>query len=58
MAANSDGVTMIRELAMDPVQVVDLNTTEDQRYLTRVPDGTDALKVQVWLARGPVPENR
>jgi hypothetical protein len=43
---------------MDPVQVVDLNTTEDQRYLTRVPDGTDALKVQVWLARGPVPANR
>ena len=49
---------LLRELDLDPVLVVDLKTTEDQRYLTRVPNGTQSLSVQVWLARWPIPANR
>lgn len=58
IAGTPEGADLLRELALDPVKVVDLFTREDQRYLTRVPDGTDPLLVQVWLARWPVPANR
>jgi len=58
LAATPEGAALIREVQLDPVMVVDLATTEDQRYLTRVPDGMERLLVQVWLARWPVPANR
>jgi hypothetical protein len=58
LAGTHEGADLLRELGLDPVQVVVLNTTEDQRYLTRVPDGTDRLSIPIWLARGPVPANR
>jgi hypothetical protein len=58
IAGTPEGALLLRELALDPVMVVDLTTTEDQRFLTRVPDGMAELKVQVWLAHWPVPANR
>jgi hypothetical protein len=58
IAGTPDGADLLRELGLDPVLVVDLKTTEDQRYLTRVPNGTQSLPVQVWLARWPIPANR
>jgi hypothetical protein len=53
LAAEPIGAELQRDLGLSPVQVVNLHTTEDQRYLTRVPDGSVALDVQVWLARWP-----
>lgn len=58
IAGTPEGATLLRDLALNPVEVVNLNTTEDQRYLTRAPDGTAPLQIQVWLARWPVPANR
>jgi hypothetical protein len=50
LAATPAGYALLQQLGSSPVQVVDLHTTEDQRYLTKVPDGADPLTVQVWLA--------
>jgi hypothetical protein len=58
IAGTPEGADLLRELDLDPALVVDLETTEDQRYLTRTPDGMDRLQIQVWLARWPVPANR
>jgi len=58
IAGTPEGAELLRELGLDPALVVDLKTTEDQRYLTRVPNGTQSLSVQVWLARWPIPANR
>jgi hypothetical protein len=55
IAGTPEGVALMRELALEPTEIVNLSTTEDQHYLTRVPDGTDPLAVQVWLARWPTP---
>jgi hypothetical protein len=51
LAGQAEGVALIRQLRLEPTQVVDLRTSEDQRYLERRPDGVDPLLVQVWLAR-------
>jgi hypothetical protein len=53
IAGTPEGVALMRELELEPAEIVDLSTTEDQHYLTKVPDGTDPLAVQVWLARWP-----
>jgi len=50
LAATGYGEAVIAALGLNPEQVVNLRTTEDQRYLTRVPDGADELDVDVWLA--------
>jgi hypothetical protein len=55
LAGTPEGVALLRELGLEPVLAANLKTTEDQHYLTRVPDGTDPLEVQVWLARWPTP---
>jgi hypothetical protein len=55
LAALPEGQQLQTQLQLTPVPVVNLTTTEDQRYLTKVPDGVDPLVVQVWLARWPVP---
>jgi hypothetical protein len=54
LAATPQGESLLAGLGDQPAEVVDLHTTEDQRYLTKAPDGADPLTVQVWLARtGP-----
>jgi hypothetical protein len=55
LAATPQGESMLRSLALEPVEVTDVITTEDQHLLTRLPDAADRLRVQVWLANGPVP---
>ena len=37
-------------LGLDPVHIVSLRTTEDQRLLVRRPDGVAGLTVEVWTA--------
>jgi hypothetical protein len=49
LAATPAGYALLSQLGTDPAEVVDLHTTEDQHFLTRVPDGADPLLVQVWL---------
>jgi hypothetical protein len=44
--------TMVR-LGLQPTPAVRLRTTEDQRLLTRRPDGVAPLGVEVWLAPWP-----
>jgi hypothetical protein len=51
LAAN--GAASLTDLGLTPVQVTRLRTTEDQRPLTRRPDGVDPLDVDVWLAVPP-----
>lgn len=53
LAATAPGAQLLDDLALRPEQVVDIDTTEDQRYLTRVPDGVSPLAVQVWLGTLP-----
>jgi hypothetical protein len=43
----------LRSLGAEPRQVVDLRTTEDQRFLVRRPDGLAALSVELWIAPAP-----
>jgi hypothetical protein len=43
---------MVR-LGLQPTPAVRLRTTEDQRLLTRRPDGVAPLDVEVWLAPWP-----
>jgi hypothetical protein len=50
LAGTDQGEAVITALGLTSKQVVDLHTTEDQRYLTRVPDGSAPLDVDVWLA--------
>lgn len=50
LAATVEGESVIEALGLEADRVVDLNTTEDQRYLTQVPDGEAELDVDVWLA--------
>ena len=51
LAGTADGERVLRGLGLAPQHLVQLRTTEDQRWLTRVPDGVDQLTVDVWLAR-------
>ena len=53
IAANS--AATLTDLGLRPIPVVTLRTTEDQRRLTRVPDGVDPLDVDVWMAADPLP---
>lgn len=48
MTADSDAV--LRYLGLEPQQVTDVVTTEDQRLLTRRPSGEQKLDIDVWLA--------
>jgi hypothetical protein len=56
LAAERQGLTTMRELDLEPEPAVRLDTTEDQRWLTRRPDGVAPLDVAVWLAPWPLPE--
>ena len=40
----------VRRLGAEPTHAVHLATTEDQRLLTRRPDGSAALGVELWVA--------
>lgn len=51
LAGAGEGTAIITAVGEKPSAVVDLRTREDQRFLTRRPDGVDPLRVQVWLAR-------
>jgi hypothetical protein len=53
LAATPEGAQLLDDLGLAPAQAVDIHTTEDQRYLTRVPDGVAPLAIQVWLAQFP-----
>ncbi|MGL5857443.1 MAG: hypothetical protein ACRC35_03370 [Angustibacter sp.] len=44
----AEGPLQLQRLAVTAVLVVDVATREDQRLLTRRPDGTAALAVQLW----------
>ncbi|GAB6900995.1 hypothetical protein [Kineosporia succinea] len=50
LAATPEGETVIETLGLEADPVVDVMSQEDQRYLTRVPDGEAELPVRVWLA--------
>ncbi|MBT0770345.1 hypothetical protein KIH74_15490 [Kineosporia sp. J2-2] len=50
LAGTPEGEAVIEALGLTSRQVVDLETIEDQRHLTRVPDGEDELDIDVWLA--------
>ncbi|GLY14833.1 hypothetical protein LWF15_05145 [Kineosporia rhizophila] len=50
LAATEQGEAVIDALGLTSEQVVDLVSNEDQRYLTRVPDGEERLDIDVWLA--------
>jgi hypothetical protein len=43
----------LRSVGARPRQVVDLRTSEDQRWLERRPDGLTALDVDLWIAPAP-----
>ena len=49
IAANSPAA--LTDLGLTAVPVLALDSTEDQRYLTRRPDGVQRLDVDLWLAR-------
>jgi hypothetical protein len=49
IAANSPAA--LTDLGLTAVPVVALDSAEDQRYLTRRPDGVQRLDVDLWLAR-------
>ncbi|GLY28460.1 hypothetical protein [Kineosporia sp. NBRC 101731] len=51
LAATPEGEAVIQALGLTSEPVVNLTSNEDQRYLTKVPDGEAPLPVQVWLAR-------
>jgi hypothetical protein len=53
LAAEEQGLATIAQLGLRPVPAVRLGTTEDQRWLTRRPDGVAPLDVDVWLAPWP-----
>jgi hypothetical protein len=57
LAAEEQGLGTLRQLGLTPEVAVELDSTEDQRWLTRRPDGVAPLDVDVWLARpdGPSP---
>ena len=50
LAGTEEGEAVITALGLTSEPVVNLDTTEDQRYLTKVPDGSAPLDVDVWLA--------
>jgi hypothetical protein len=53
LATGAQGrATMVR-LGLQPVPVVRARTTEDQRLLTRRPDGVAPLELEVWFAPWP-----
>jgi len=51
IAANS--ASSLSDLGLRPVRVVALRTHEDQRRLTRAPDGVIPLDVDLWMATVP-----
>jgi hypothetical protein len=53
LAATAAGAQLLDDLDLRPEPVVDVDTTEDQRYLTRAPDGVTPLAVQVWIGTMP-----
>ena len=53
LAAEEQGLDTMSQLGLRPVPAVRLSTTEDQRTLTRRPDGVSDLSVEVWLAPWP-----
>jgi hypothetical protein len=54
LAADPDpGARTLAALGVRPRAAVDLRTGEDQRLLTRRPDGGAALRVAVWLGDWP-----
>jgi hypothetical protein len=50
LAAEDQGLETLRQLGLTPVPAVRADTTEDQRWLTRRPDGVAPLDGDVWLA--------
>ncbi len=55
LAGTDLGLDVLDQMKLAPTSVVNLHTTEDQHFLTHVPDGADPLAVQVWLARWTPP---
>jgi hypothetical protein len=53
LAAEQQGLATMVRLGLQPEPAVRLDTTEDQRWLTRRPDGVTPLAVDVWLAPWP-----
>ena len=53
LAAEEQGLATMVRLGLQPEPAVRLDTTEDQRRLTRRPDGVAPLTVDVWLAPWP-----
>jgi hypothetical protein len=53
LAAEEQGLDTMARLGLRPSPAVRLDTTEDQRWLTRRPDGVAPLDVDVWLAPWP-----
>jgi hypothetical protein len=46
----AEGPGPLEALGLEPRQVVDAGSSEDQKLLTRRPDGEAALRLNVWLA--------
>jgi hypothetical protein len=53
LAAETQGLATMARLGLRPTPAMRMRTTEDQRLLTRRPDGVAPLDVDVWLAPWP-----